>query len=29
VKWLGDTLESGQKIHMDVFYKMAETIADE
>jgi hypothetical protein len=29
VKWLGDTLEIGQKIHMDVFYKMGDTIADE
>ena len=29
VKWLGDTLESGQKIQMNVFYKMGDTIADE
>lgn len=29
VKWLVDTLEVGQKIHMEVYYKMADTVADE
>jgi hypothetical protein len=29
VKWLGDTLESGQKIYMNVYYKMGDTIADD
>jgi hypothetical protein len=29
VKWLGDTLEANQTIHMNVFYKMGDTIEDE
>jgi hypothetical protein len=29
VKWLGDTLEQNQVIHMNVFYKMGDTIDDE
>jgi hypothetical protein len=29
VKWLGDTVELGQTIHMNVFYKMGDTIEDE
>jgi len=29
IKWLGDTLENAQKLYMNVFYKMGDTIEDE
>lgn len=29
VKWLGDTVEKGQTVYMNVYYKMGDTIEDE